>query len=656
MLSLSKTKIISIPWQIKLVLLMFIMATIPGLIITYSIIDLIRNELKSNINGQIIFSANSLASSIDSKVNSISENIELIKNVFENPNLDSKQKVAFLVSNVEHVDNVLSLTIAVKTNIEYDEVVSTRKDYLKTKNQQLIPLEGNLDKIDYSKLSSHEKDTVLFIETPTYNRNLNTWISILVRSLDIPNIGKAIVIAQINFDAISDEVQSHYLNSKGDVFVSDYTGKRFFTNKFLAEFPQVISKDAILLLKSKNRVALTNNYTDEAKSKYVTAFAYPNSIDWVVILSIPEQIAYSVVNDAFIFFSVFILISVILSIFAALLFSKHLSKPIVKMADISKTIAGGNFDIQLDYKASDSIGLLGNSLKIMGNQLKLNFDEIEKQKRMLEDYAKNLEDKVEQRTFELNESNKELKKAYKKVLELNEDKNEFLGIAAHDLKNPLIAISSFAEILREDKDLSAEEKKDFLLEIEKASKRMYSIVKNLLDINAIEQGKLNTKFEQIQIKSLIDDLKLQFMESLSRKNISLIVKCDESASEINADYNLVLQVLQNILSNAIKFSPGGKNIFLTVNNSSDSKFIEFRIKDEGPGFSDDDKKKLFQKFARLSARPTGDEDSNGLGLSIVKKLIELMSGKIELESEYGKGAEFIISFPKRIENENEIVD
>ena len=633
-----------LPWHTKLVVLMFAMAVIPGLIISYSITGLIRNELKSNVDGQIIFSTTSVASNVDSKVRSALESIELIKNVFENPELDSDQKIAFLVSSVEKIDNLLSLSVDVKTKNGYEEVISSRKDFKKTKNNQFIPLSKRLGKVDPGLLLTKNNLSIYF-SAPEYDRNIETWISALMMKTKIPHLGEAVIVAQIDFSEISSEVENHYLNKAGYVFVIDESGKKFFNSRLMTNFPEKVVNEAVSLLRSKNRITLVNNYTDPSNKKYVTSFSCTQRINWAVVAALPEEVAYSVVRDAFIFFSIFILISVISSVVIAKMFSKHLSKPIIQMADTSKTIAAGNFEVSFDYLADDSIGQLGNSLTSMGSQLRKNFDEIEKQKDLLEDYAKNLEVKVAQRTNELSESNKELKKAYQRVLELNEDKNEFLGIAAHDLKNPLIAISSFAEILREDKDLTVEEHLDFLMEIEKASKRMFSIVKNLLDVNAIEQGKLNTNMENISLLEVVNELKLQFKEITSKKNITIVEIHPDGECFINADQNLTVQICQNILSNAIKFSPPDKRIFITTKYSDDKNFIEIKFKDEGPGFTENDKKKLFQKFARLSARPTAGEHSTGLGLSIVKKLVEMMGGLIKLESESGKGAEFIISFP-----------
>ena len=290
--------------------------------------------------------------------------------------------------------------------------------------------------------------------------------------------------------------------------------------------------DAKILLKSSDKIKLTNNYSDPKFGNYVACFSYPTAVDWVVVSVIRENSAYASVHDAFIFFSVFLVLSAFVSIIAVILFSRHLSKPIIKMAEASKTIAGGHFNVDIDYTANDSIGTLSKSLSKMSGQLKEYFDEVHRQKMELEEYSRNLEKKVEERTNDLSESNKELKKAYRRVLELNEEKNEFMGIAAHDLKNPLVAVSSFADILKDDKDLTEEQRTDFLDEIMKASSRMFFIVKNLLDVNAIEQGKLNTKMERISVRAILDEILPQYTMAAAQKNINI----------------QTLQIIQNIRS------------------------------------------------------------------------------------------------------------
>lgn len=234
---------------------------------------------------------------------------------------------------------------------------------------------------------------------------------------------------------------------------------------------------------------------------------------------------------------------------------------------------------------------------------------------------------------------------------LNKEKNNFLGIAAHDLKNPITAIKGFSKIIEDENvGLDKEEIIDFSKEIRVTSESMFQIVIDLLDINAIEEGKINLTNDFFQIDEYIK-IKIDTYEIRAKeKDITLIFKDVLENYTVYADNNKIGQVLENLISNAIKFSPFNKNIWISserVFNEKDKKnYIRVAVKDEGPGISEEDMKKLFGKFAKLSARPTNDESSTGLGLSIVKKLVEAMGGTIWCESELGKGAAFIMELPE----------
>ena len=233
---------------------------------------------------------------------------------------------------------------------------------------------------------------------------------------------------------------------------------------------------------------------------------------------------------------------------------------------------------------------------------------------------------------------------------LNQEKNNFLSIAAHDLKNPITAIKGFSKII-EDENVSLEKEEiiDFSKEIRVTSENMFQIVVDLLDINAIEEGKINLTNDNFNIDEFVK-LKLDTYELRAKeKEIKMNFKDSLDEFIVFADNNKVGQVLENLISNALKFSPFNKNIFIKtekVTNEKNKPFIRISVKDEGPGISEEDKKKLFGKFAKLSARPTNDESSTGLGLSIVKKLVEAMGGRIWCESELGNGAAFLFELPE----------
>ncbi len=228
------------------------------------------------------------------------------------------------------------------------------------------------------------------------------------------------------------------------------------------------------------------------------------------------------------------------------------------------------------------------------------------------------------------------------LLKLNQEKNEFLGIAAHDLKNPLSTIQGFAELILSNSISSKEEILEFVEHIEKSSRQMFDLITNLLDVNRIESGKLNIEPMNINILPTIDYLVKSYTERAKAKDITLHFETSEAEEYIVFfDQAALHQVLDNLISNAVKYSPLGKNVFIRL--SKNDQFVRCKIQDEGPGFNSEEQEKLFGKFTRLSPKPTGGENSTGLGLFIVKKLLESMNGKVWCESEHGKGATFIIT-------------
>ena len=227
-----------------------------------------------------------------------------------------------------------------------------------------------------------------------------------------------------------------------------------------------------------------------------------------------------------------------------------------------------------------------------------------------------------------------------RLVHMNNEKNEFLGIAAHDLKNPLTVILGNAELMRmtENPQLAGRCNDSIIL----AATRMRDLIGTLLDANAIEQGKYISNIERCDINELVTQCVESNRGNAERKNIILRVGiCDSLWAK--ADRAATMQVFDNLISNALKFSP--PQTTLHVHTMPEQDFILVNVRDEGPGISAEDQKKMFQKFSRLTARPTGGESSNGLGLSIVKRLVDAMGGSIQCQSTLGCGANFMVRLP-----------
>lgn len=255
---------------------------------------------------------------------------------------------------------------------------------------------------------------------------------------------------------------------------------------------------------------------------------------------------------------------------------------------------------------------------------------------LLKEYNTRLEKEVEERTIDLRK--------------LNQEKNEILGVAAHDLKNPLSSIKMLAKFLCEDRTLSESEIIEFSNDILETSERMFDLIKNLLDVNAIEDGKIHIYPENYTLRDILSQSIKHYNDLASQKNIKLVNNIDMTAN-IHCDRTYFIQMLDNLISNAIKYSPYDKTVHL--DHCQDDSNHYFSVKDEGPGISEEDQKKLFKKFSKLSARPTGGEHSTGLGLSIVKKLADLMGGNVHCESKLDEGAKFVLTMPIKTVVENQ---
>lgn len=255
---------------------------------------------------------------------------------------------------------------------------------------------------------------------------------------------------------------------------------------------------------------------------------------------------------------------------------------------------------------------------------------------VITDYKYKIEiDKLAEEKENERQRNEELRQA-------NKVKMEFLGMASHDLKGPLRNISALASFIENKQVTSDEEVFQMSSMIRQSSEKLANLVKDLLDNTALEMGKLELKLADINaikcIQSCIDQYELE----ARRKNqtIHLIANFERKLT-ICVDEIRFTQVIENLISNAIKFSPFGKNIWVILSKSPNATLL-VEVKDEGPGFTEEDKKYLFNYYKKLSAKPTGKENSSGLGLSIVKKIVQLHNGKIWLESQEGQGASFFV--------------
>ncbi|HWB57930.1 MAG TPA: HAMP domain-containing sensor histidine kinase [Chthoniobacteraceae bacterium] len=236
----------------------------------------------------------------------------------------------------------------------------------------------------------------------------------------------------------------------------------------------------------------------------------------------------------------------------------------------------------------------------------------------------------------------ELSRANERLKRLYAEKDEFFGMAAHDIKNRIHVVRGLAELMMETPDITPGQVRLDADEIIHTSMKMQEELANLLAMDAIEEGRFQLTTQVCDLSQIASRVVRYYRSTAARKNVA-IQYADSKSALAKVDPGAISQVMDNLLSNAIKYSPLGKTVHVALSNSGDC--CTFSVRDEGPGFTEEDKRRLFTKFARLSANPTGGESSTGLGLSIVKKIVEAMGGEVRCESPARGGATFVVTLP-----------
>ncbi len=250
--------------------------------------------------------------------------------------------------------------------------------------------------------------------------------------------------------------------------------------------------------------------------------------------------------------------------------------------------------------------------------------------------------KIEQQQEDIEHQHKAIEHRNEELISLNEEKNNLIHVLAHDLRTPINQISGLVQLhTLKHKNLSSEEQFTFDT-IMSSIGRLNNMISKILNVDAIESQGANVKNEQVDLSVLLNEEVTELMKEAEKKSITIETNLPPKVV-VMSDPIYLRQIFENLLSNAIKFSYPGSVVNLSVIKSKEEVLII--IADHGPGFTQQDMKKIFGKFQRLSAKPTAGEPSTGLGLSIVKKYVDLLNATIECRSEMGKGATFTVSLP-----------
>lgn len=229
-----------------------------------------------------------------------------------------------------------------------------------------------------------------------------------------------------------------------------------------------------------------------------------------------------------------------------------------------------------------------------------------------------------------------------------EMKNRFHRMTIHDLKNPLASILVVANVMKMDENLSEADEESLNLIID-SSELMQSLIEDFLKESQIESGKMVLNKQGVDLNIITRKVvEVNRFRAEKKKQVMLFKPGPDGHCAVNVDPVRMHEVIDNIISNAIKYTPFEKHINTSVSvsiNSVGKKVVRVAVQDEGPGFTEEDRRNMFNKFTKLSAVPTGGESSSGLGLSIAKQLVDMHNGRIWAETKIGVGTTFFIELP-----------
>ena len=246
---------------------------------------------------------------------------------------------------------------------------------------------------------------------------------------------------------------------------------------------------------------------------------------------------------------------------------------------------------------------------------------------------------------QLSEARAALASRNQELLQINKQKDHLLGMAAHDLRNPLGVVMGYSRFLLQTEMGASlnEEQRRFVASIERSSSLMLTLVNDLLDVTALESGAVRLNLTSTDVVNVITECLSTLNLLADKKEISLQFEVKDPLPRTELDSPKLEQVLTNLVSNAIKYSHPGTEVKVRLSNQGKGLLLE--VEDQGQGIPTQEQQKLFLPFSRTSVKTTGGESSTGLGLAIVKKIVESHGGRIWVESRVGKGSTFSVYIP-----------
>ncbi len=652
----------------KMIVLFLIVSIIPVAFTGYFFINSMQSSLTDQIHNHLESVAQSRANHLRSFIEEQEENIMIISNID-----CTRDLLKLYYEGKDYTDEYEHTRKELNKNFhkEFNEisVIDRQGELVITTNPEgKIGTDFSKDSIFLAgKNGLHVKDvyydeefgqTNLAISMPLIDDGLLLGI-VFVKI-------KSSVLNEITLDetGLGETGETYIVNENGYMI----TDSRFMNNTVLKLKVDTLGSRNCRIDESGSRGGHRpiETYRDYRGVHVLGVRVYIGEMGWCLLTEMNESEAFAPLTEMGNLMLIATLIFALLVVGFATIFSRSISESIIKLRDIVNEIGKGKLDTKIEIKSKDEIGELATSFKRMVIDLKRSQKQVKR-------HAEELENRVKERTKELDakvneltdtktavlnmmedmdEANKELVRtqdelggSLRELREMDMKKDQFISIAAHELKTPLTSIHGFSQLLQDRKIADNFTKRSKYLKImDQETKRLAKLVGDMLDLSGIDLGTVKIELSKFSVNELMDSLKKEMDIQIKDKGLESAYDVKKNIPNIETDREKLMEVLLNLISNSVKYTPKGK---ITVKAFRDKENIHFIVKDTGIGISKENQEMIFDRFYQVDSSYTRKAGGTGLGLALCKEFVELLGGKIWIVSEKGKGSEFHFTLPIR---------